>query len=282
MKPKALILRSAGTNCDAETQYAFELAGAEAQRLHINRLLREPSLLDSFQILAIPGGFSYGDDIAAGRILANQISHHLADPLRRFVETGRPVIGICNGFQVLVKTNLLPGPIAGRSGQACTLTNNDCGRFIDRWIRLAPRPSKCIWTSGLEQQQMGVTSPFAAGAPTLELPVAHGEGKFIPAEESVRQALWSNGQVPLIYAAPDGAPASGQFPDNPNGSVDDIAGICDASGLVFGLMPHPERYVDALQHPGWTRSPPLSREGHGLRIFVNALRHVRDAVGVGI
>src|SRR4051794_11648152 len=140
MKPKTLILRTAGTNCDGETAYAFELAGAEAERVHINRVLANPELIDAYQILAVPGGFSYGDDIAAGRILANQIVNHLGDALQRFVAAGKPVIGVCNGFQVLVKTNLLPGPIAGRTGQTSTLAHNDSGRFIDRWVTLAPKP----------------------------------------------------------------------------------------------------------------------------------------------
>ena len=266
MKPKTLILRTAGTNCDRETAYAFERAGATSDLLHLNQLLQKPRLLADYQVLAIPGGFSYGDDIAAGRILANQITHHLREHLHRFVEAGKPVIGICNGFQVLVKTDLLPGPLAGRRGQTCTLTNNDCGRFVDRWVHLASRSAKCIWTAGL---------------PPMELPIAHGEGKFVPADESVRQALWANDQVALVYTRPDGSPAAANFPDNPNGSVDDIAGICDASGLVFGLMPHPERFVDALQHPAWTRLGALGN-GHGLGVVENALRHVSGAVGAGI
>ena len=268
-KPRTLILRTAGTNCDGETAYAFELAGAATELVHINRLLREPEILDRFQILALPGGFSYGDDIAAGRILANQIVHHLGDPVRAFVESGRPVIGICNGFQVLVKTDLLPGSADGRRGQSATLTNNDCGRFVDRWVRLAARPSKCIWTADLHP-------------PVIELPVAHGEGRFVPRDESVRRALWDNGQVALVYAKDDGSAAQGQFPDNPNGSVDDIAGVCDATGLVFGLMPHPERYVDPIQHPAWTSRHPLPRAGLGLQIFSNAVRHVREAVSAGV
>src|SRR5687768_12033059 len=178
MKPKTLILRTAGTNCDGETAHAFELAGAEAERVHIKELLQKPTLVDTYQIFAIPGGFSYGDDIAAGKILANQIVHHLGDALLRFVESGRPVIGICNGFQVLVKTNLLPGAVAGRAGPASTLAHNDGGRFIDRWVHVAPRPSPCVWTANLP--------------PVIELPIAHGEGKFIPADESVRRALWEN------------------------------------------------------------------------------------------
>jgi phosphoribosylformylglycinamidine synthase len=230
-------------------------------------LLETPGLIDEFQMLAIPGGFSYGDDIAAGKILANQIMHHLGEAIARFVESGKPVVGICNGFQVLVKTNLLPGPIGGMSGQTSTLTHNDSGRFTDRWVRLSPRDSNCIWTRGLKG--------------LIELPIAHGEGKFIPASEVVRKALWDNGQIALTYALEDGSPAKGVFPDNPNGSTDDIAGVCDSTGLIFGLMPHPERYVDPLQHPAWTRQQPLPKSGYGLQIFKNAVEHVNQlAAGV--
>lgn len=248
MRPRTLILRAAGVNCDGETAHAFMLAGAEAELLHVNRLLENPKLLSDFQILAVPGGFSYGDDIAAGKILANQLVHHLGEALHRFVEAGKPVIGICNGFQVLVKTDLLPGPLGGRTGQTCTLTNNDCGRLIDRWVKLNARPSQCIWTAGLNG---------------LELPIAHGEGKFVPGDEAVRQELWANGQVALVY---DG--------ENPNGSVDAIAGVCDASGLVFGLMPHPERHVDPIQHPAWTSRRSDGTAGEGLKVFRNAVEHV--------
>lgn len=267
MTPTALILRTAGTNCGDETAYAFELAGARAVSMHVNRLIADKRLLDQFQLLAIPGGFSYGDDISAGRILANQIVHHLRESLGAFIESGRPVIGICNGFQVLVKTDLLPGALAGRVGQTCTLTNNDCGRFVDRWVRVAAANNKCIWTEGLVD---------------LELPVAHGEGKFVPADPGVREALWAQEQVALVYVSEDGTAAKGVFPDNPNGSVDDIAGICDATGLVLGLMPHPERHVDPLQHPAWSRTRMLSSAGAGLRVFKNAVAYVRDAVGAGI
>ena len=266
MKPKTLILRTAGTNCDGETAYAFELAGAEVERVHINKLIEHPALLRQYQLLAFPGGFSYGDDIAAGRILANQIAHHLHDELHGFVDAGKPVIGICNGFQVLVKTDLLPGPMAGRTGQTATLSNNDCGRFTDRWVHLSARSQKCIWTAGLDQ---------------LDLPIAHGEGKFIPATDSVRRALWEEDRVALVYVKPDGSSAAGSFPDNPNGSIDDIAGVCDASGVVFGLMPHPERFVDGIQHPSWTRRPPVE-QGAGLRVFINAVEHASQGVGAGV
>lgn len=268
MKPRVLVLRAAGTNCDRETAHAFELAGAAPELVHMNRLLAEPSLLDAFQLLALPGGFSYGDDIAAGRILANQIRHHLGGALSRFIESGRPVIGICNGFQALVKAAILPGPLAGAPGQTCTLAHNDCGRFVCRWVRLsAPAAARCIWTAGIDG---------------IELPVAHGEGKFVPRDENIRRALWDEGRVALTYVRPDGSPAGGRFPDNPNGSVDDIAGITDATGLVLGLMPHPERHVHHTQHPAWTRSRPPSPDGPGLRIFRNAVAHVAAAVGAGV
>ena len=267
--PNALILRAPGTNCDAETAHAFDLAGATSERVHLNRLLEDAGVLAGYQILAIPGGFSYGDDIAAGRIFANQITHHLHDLLRRFIDDGKPVIGICNGFQVLIKTDLLPGEIAGRSGQNCTLTNNDCGRFVDRWVHLQAKSDKCIWTAGIER---------------LELPIAHGEGKFVPGDESLRKALWDEERVALAYTKTDGSSAEGHFPDNPNGSIDDIAGICDASGLVLGLMPHPERYVSALQHPAWSRKIPheSSFAGAGKKLFSNAVSHVEQGVGKSV
>lgn len=266
MKPRTLILRTAGTNCDGEIAHAFERAGASSELLHINRLLERPALFQDYQILAFPGGFSYGDDIAAGRILANQITHHLGDVLKAFVDAGKPVIGVCNGFQVLVKTDLLPGPLAGATGQTATLTNNDSGRFTDRWVRVAPRGNKCIWTMGLEP---------------IDLPIAHGEGKFVSASDSVGKALWDNEQVALVYVKADDSPANGTAPDNPNGSVDDIAGVCDASGLVFGLMPHPERYIEPFQHPAWTRQRPLPPVGRGLQVFQSAVKHVTEAVGAG-
>ena len=274
MKPKTLILRTAGTNCDEETAYAFELAGAVAERVHLNRILENPRAMEQYQLLAIPGGFSYGDDIAAGRIFANQIVHHLRDALAAFIDAGKPVIGICNGFQVLIKTDLLPGPLAGQSGQTATLTNNDCGRFVDRWICLKPQSKRCIWTEGLAD----------AGGLPIDLPVAHGEGKFVPRNDLVRSALWEQERVVFTYVKPDGSPAAGHFPENPNGSIDDIAGICDDSGLVLGLMPHPERFVRMLQHPAWTSRNRGSAggDGAGLKLFFNAVRRAGQGVGAGI
>lgn len=253
MKPRVLVLRAAGTNCDRETAAAFELVGCEAERVHVNRALESPAMLDEYQLLAIPGGFSYGDDIAAGRIFANQLTRRLEGALHTFVAAGKPVIGICNGFQVLVKTDLLPGPLAGKTGQTCTLAENDCGHFVDHWVRLKRHGDRCIWARGLGE---------------IELPIAHGEGKFLTANDDVRRALWDNDQVALTYVE-----------DAPNGSTDRIAGVCDASGLVFGLMPHPERHVSALQHYAWTsRGVSPDAEGDGLAIFRNAAEYVGAAV----
>lgn len=265
MKPKTLILRTAGTNCDAETAHAFTLAGATVDTVHLNRILDDPTLLDGYQILALAGGFSYGDDIAAGRILANQITQRLGDDVRRFIDAGKPVLGVCNGFQVLVKTDLLPGHAGGDAtagdegggpgGQSATLTHNDCARFVCEWVRVKSVSKKCVWTADLGE---------------LELPIAHGEGRFVAGSPDVLSALHANDQIALTYVG-----------KNPNGSQGDIAGVCDASGLVLGLMPHPERFVTAYQHPAWT-SRGLTGEGAGLTVFRNAVRHVTAAVGGGV
>jgi len=270
MKPKALILRSAGANCDQETAYAFERAGANSVPVHLNRLLENPAALRDFQILAIPGGFSYGDDIAAGKILARQLSHHLYEPLREFVAAGKPIIGICNGFQVLVKTGLLPGAVAGVAQQNCTLTDNASGRFTDQWVHLATRSEKCIWTSGLKN---------------FELPIAHGEGRFVPASDAVRKALWEDDRIALVYVKADGSAANGEAPHNPNGSVDDVAGVCDQTGIVFGLMPHPERHLTVTHHYAWagnTDTRVATGQPKGLQIFNNAVKYALSAVGIGI
>jgi len=249
MAPRVLILRAAGTNCERETAHAFELAGATTEAVHVNRLLESPGTLDQYQILAVPGGFSYGDDLSAGRILADQLRLGLGDRLRDFASR-KPVIGICNGFQVLVKTDLLPGPVAGRQGQTCTLTDNTAGRFVDRWVTLDRRSDKCVWTRGIDKS---------------EVPIAHGEGRFLCADERVRQGLWDDGRVVFTYAAGD---------DDPNGSTDRIAGVCDAGGLVLGLMPHPERHVSPFQHYAWTSRESQPEEGEGLRVFRNAVDYV--------
>jgi len=254
----AIILTGFGINCDRETALAFELAGAEAHRVHLNDIAEKPGLLDDYQILAIPGGFSFGDDVASGRILANRLRYRLGAPLKTFLAQGKLAIGICNGFQVMVKMGLLP-LFDGEFTQEVTLTHNDTSRFDNRWVHLQVDPgTRCIWLQGIE---------------TLEVPVRHGEGKFIPRDDAVLNRLRDNGQVVLRYANAEGLPANGAFPLNPNGSVDDIAGICDPSGRVFGLMPHPEAFLHRTNHPRWTREA-LPEEGAGLKLFQNAVQFV--------
>ena len=252
---RVVVLRTAGTNCDYETAYAFEKSGATAERVHINRLIDKPGRLDRTHILALPGGFSYGDDIASGKLLANEIRFRLEDEMKRFVGDGKLIIGICNGFQVLAKSGLLPGLRRGKV--ETTLTFNDSGRFEDRWVHLKAETDRCA---------------FVRLGEDTYLPVAHGEGKFV-AEKTVLTELKENGLVVFRYADPAGACGAG-YPWNPNGSVEDIAGICDPTGRIFGLMPHPERHVEAIHHPRWTREG-LKAEGDGARIFRNAVAFVR-------
>ena len=251
---QVLILRAPGTNCDGEAVYAFELAGAIAERVHVNRLREDPALLREFQVLVIPGGFSYGDDVAAGKILANQLCSFLGDEMRRFRDDGKLILGICNGFQVLLKAGLMI-PSANGEGVPATLTNNVAGKFEDLWIRMKATPGKC---------------PFVQGYDQLEAPIAHGEGRFLCKDDATLKQLEVAGQAVLRYV--DAAGNSGPYPVNPNGSQAEIAGICDATGQVLGLMPHPERHVLPTQHPQWTRLG-LKTEGDGLRLFKNAVNY---------
>jgi phosphoribosylformylglycinamidine synthase subunit PurQ / glutaminase len=254
MQPRALIIRTAGTNCERELAHAFELAGAQSSLAHLNQLIADPGMIEAADLIGLPGGFSYGDDIAAGRIFANRLRHKLMDHFRGAVARGVPIIGICNGFQVLVKMGLLPDPQVGR--QTTTLADNVTGRFIDQWLSLeVPPKTVCIWTKGLT---------------ALDLPIAHGEGRFVPADEFVLSNLRDSGQIALRYA--DG--------HNLNGSVDRIAGICDPTGLVLGLMPHPERYTHRTHHPNWAATPANSWTPPGLRFFQNAVAQVLQGATV--
>jgi phosphoribosylformylglycinamidine synthase len=255
VQPRAIVLRAPGTNCDEETATAWELAGAKVETWHVGRLLEAPHALDDFAILTIPGGFSYGDDLGAGRIFATRLGSVLGDALRRFHGRGGLILGICNGFQVLVKAGLLPG---GPATRGATLTHNESGHFESRWVRLAPSP-------GL--------SPFVTRRDPIELPVAHGEGKFLLADPPALAALEAAGQVVLRYVDGAGRPTQA-YPANPNGSPGAVAGVCDPTGRIFGLMPHPERHVDPLHHPRWTRRG-ASAEGDGLRIFRDAVEALR-------
>jgi phosphoribosylformylglycinamidine synthase len=252
LAPRALVLRAPGTNCDHETALAFERAGGIARCVHVRALADRPSTADDCQILCIPGGFSYGDDIASGRIFALELRTRLGDMLRRFRDRGGLVLGICNGFQVLLQTGLLLADPDG-SRQA-TLAHNTSGRYIDRWVHLTCEPSPCV---------------FLAGLSDIELPVAHAEGRFVPRSDADLAALTAAGQVPLRYALAPGGTST-----NPNGSAADIAGACDSTGRVFGLMPHPERFISATQHPAWHGRLDPDSPGSGLALFVNAIRAV--------
>ena len=261
--PRVLILRAPGTNCDVETAYAFQCAGAVTESVHINRLLESGDLLPQFQVLCIPGGFSYGDDLAAGRILGSRIQHHLADRLQEFRAAGKLMLGICNGFQVLMKSGLLPDVVpslATNSTPAATLTWNDTGRFEDRWVRLAVAGERCVFLRGVER---------------MYLPIAHAEGKFVARDQPTLDALEENGHLVLRYTS-NGSVPGGQlgFPCNPNGSQRNVAGICDGSGRVLGLMPHPERHIDPTQHPRWTRGE-AAPTGDGLAVFRNAVEYLQ-------
>jgi phosphoribosylformylglycinamidine synthase len=258
-----------------ESAHAFSLAGGAAERWHVNRVLENPRRLAEFQILCIPGGFSYGDDIAAGRIFGNQMQNHLADALADFRDAGKLIIGICNGFQVLLKTNLLLP--ADKRGPLATLALNNSGRFEARWVRLGVEAGNCVFLQGIRE---------------VELPVAHAEGKFVARDEDVLESMRADGRLVLRYVpnADCGLPMSDSknqseirnpkseisstvpYPANPNGAMGNVAGICDPTGRVFGLMPHPERFVDSTQHPRWTREPGRAN-GDGLRLFQNAVRY---------
>lgn len=254
---RALVLRTAGTNCDGETAFALERSGAAVDLAHVNRVADRPRVLLDYQILALPGGFSYGDDVAAGKIFANELRHRVGGVLADFVNAGRLVIGICNGFQVMVKMGLLPGPFTPATPQQVTLSNNDSGKFEDRWIHLKTSSKKCVFTQGVER---------------VYLPIAHGEGKFLTRDESILKTLDANDQIVFRYVDASQKPAG--YPHNPNGSQKDIAGICDPTGRVLGLMPHPERHFLPTQHPRWTRDG-LCSEGDGAAIFRNAVNYFR-------
>ena len=264
---RALVLRAPGINCERETAHACRLVGFETDLMHINMLLKTPERLLDYHFLVLPGGFSYGDDLGAGTLLAKNLTMHLGPYLQRFIEEGRLVLGICNGFQVLVRAGLLPGVANTACEEKCaSLTDNASAQFECRWISLASVPSACVFTRGIERP--------------IELPVAHGEGRFVLQGEV--SDLQANGQLALIYAQ-DQAAGTVEYPANPNGSVGNIAGVCNPQGNVFGLMPHPERFVSSLQHP---QKRGIENKGDGLLIFQNAYTYVSEllqgSVQVGV
>ena len=271
MSVKALILTGYGLNCDYETDYSLTLAGAETHLVHINELIGDNRTvlkgLSDYHILVFGGGFSWADDHGAGVILASKLKFNMGDEVDRFVQDGGLVIGICNGFQSLVNLGLLPGFDNNYNERRVALVNNDCGNFIDTWVNLKINPeSSCVFTRGMSD---------------IELPVRHGEGKFFASDSDIEQ-LCSNGQVVMQYADQNGGPANGG-PANPNGSLMDIAGICDPTGRIFGLMPHPEAFNNFTNHPDWIlKKEALKRkgksfgntEGDGIRIFRNAVEYI--------
>lgn len=255
---RVLVLRAAGTNCDAETAYAFEAHGAKAERVHINRLLANPKLLERAGLVAIPGGFSYGDDIAAGKVLASEIANTLGDHFRAFIARGGLMLGICNGFQVLVKTGLLTVPDAQGQPQSLTLHWNDTHRYEARWVHVSVDSGLCVLAP--------------RGVVRMELPVAHGEGKLVGSTPQVAAQAIANHQAVFRYVNSDGS--APEWPANPNGSQEHIAGLCDSTGQVLGLMPHPERALFPWHHPAWTREPARS-EGDGASLFRTAVAAMR-------
>jgi phosphoribosylformylglycinamidine synthase subunit PurQ / glutaminase len=271
--PRVCVLRAPGTNCDVETAFAFESCGARADRVHLFQLIEHPQQLAHYQVLCIPGGFSYGDDIGSGVIFASQLRGHLGDALGDFLRADKLVLGICNGFQVLVKAGILPGgsttwPPRPDVAADATLTWNDNGKYTALWVRLAVRGSKNVFLRGIEE---------------LDIPIAHGEGKLVVRAPDILDRWHANGQIALTYAEGSGARDRGSvtaasqwdllpFPINPNGAMANIAGLSDPTGKILGLMPHPERFLFATQHPHWTRLG-LSGEGAGMKIFRNAVEY---------
>lgn len=277
--PRVCVLRAPGTNCDVETAYAFETCGAIADRVHLFQLLENPKSLANYQALCVPGGFSYGDDIGSGVIFASQLRSHLAETLGEFLQRDTLMLGICNGFQVLLKAGLLPGgasewPPKPNVPADATLTWNDNGKYTALWVRLKVGSSKNVFLRGIDE---------------LDVPIAHGEGKLVVRDPATLDRWQQNGQCALTYVEqaasllPSEATCSEKqagslhyetlpFPINPNGSMANLAGLSDPSGRVLGLMPHPERFLFATQHPHWTRLG-LRGEGAGMRLFRNAVEY---------
>jgi len=254
MKPKALVLQAHGSNRDFDVIEALTLAGAEAIGMPLNQLRSNKTILSAFQLLVIPGGFSYADALGAGKLLALDLESYFAEEISAFVDSGKPVVGICNGFQALVKSGILPGNHDG-----ATLTFNAQGHFECRWVTLLPVSQRCIWTSGLDE--------------FVECPVAHGEGSFQVSEHFPLSTFYSQDQIELTYISANGSPANGVYPINPNGSMLDIAGICNLQGNVLGLMPHPEDHIHPYQHPQWTRG---ARHRSGLALFKNGVKCAKE------
>ncbi len=264
MIPKVLIPTGYGLNCEEETANLFQMSGAKTKKVHINDLRDNPQIIADYHIIALIGGFSDGDHIAGGKIHANRLKYGLKDELTDFIQEGKLIIGICNGFQALVKSGFLPGYEDDHYTQKLTLTYNDSGKFEDRWVNLGVNhDSHCVWTKNIDE---------------LYFPVRHGEGK-VRVPDSVQMRLETTQQITLYYVKPGGKTPTMQYPYNPNGSDGAIAGICDTSGRVFALMPHPEAYWSPYNHPNWSRlklNSKLPNEGMGLLISRNGVEYARE------
>ncbi len=263
-RPRILVITGYGLNCEAESCHAWARAGAAPEAVHLSDLLADPSRLDAFAGLMFIGGFSFGDHMTSGHVMAVRLRHRLGPHLERFLDRGGLALGVCNGFQIMVKLGLVPGlpdPRASRLSPQVALMANDCGAFQNRWVRVRFEPdSPCVFTRGLD---------------TMPLPVRHGEGKLFVPRKAVLEAIEAAGCVACRYIDPEtGAPAD-RFPANPNGSVHAIAGLCDPTGRVFGLMPHPEAYLYPENHPTWDFEGSPRDEGEGLALFRNAVEFLR-------
>ena len=266
---KAIVLTGNGTNCEMEMAHACKLAGADKiDIVHISQLLFGEKRLSDYNFLNLPGGFLDGDDLGSAKAGANRFLHApitganemLIEELLKFIHDGGLILGVCNGFQLMVKLGLLPGLDGNVTRQSATLMYNDSGRFEDRWVYLKANPqSPCVFTRGIE---------------TVYYPVRHGEGKFVPEKDAVLSAIEKKNLVAFQYCHADGS-VTMDYPANPNGSIRAIAGICNETGRLFGLMPHPEAFLHRTNHPRWTRED-LSEEGQGLAIFKNAVTFIRS------
>lgn len=250
---KVCIITGYGINSDYESQHAFKMAGAEiVDRVHLNELIEGRKKIEDYHILMLPGGFAFGDNLGSGRVMGNKFRFNLKEELTQFIAAEKLIFGVCNGFQILVKMGILPG-LPEFQGQIISLVQNDSGHYEDRWVQLKTHPSPCIWTKNY--------SKF------VEVPVRHGEGKFVVKNQQVLDSLWCNNLVALTYDP-------NHYPNNPNGAIDGIAGICDPTGKIFGMMPHPECHVIPNHHPHWTRSQ--KPEENGLKIFQNGVLYARE------